>query len=46
MTFQALFAIAVFYNLDIEQMNIKTAFLYSIIDHLFYVEVPKRYEEQ
>ena len=46
MVFRALFAIAAFYNLDIEQMDIKTAFLYGIIDQLLYVEVPKGYEQQ
>ena len=32
MVFWALFAIAVFYALNIEQIDIKTAFLYGIID--------------
>lgn len=32
MDFQALFAIVLFYNLDIEQIDIKTAFLLDIID--------------
>ena len=27
-------------------MDIKTTFLYGIIDQLFYVEIPKRYEQQ
>lgn len=44
--FQALFAITAFYNLDIEQIDIKIAFFYSIIDQLFYVEVLKKYEQQ
>ena len=46
MAFQALFAITAFYDLDIEQMDVKTAFLHGIIDQLVYVEVPKGYEDQ
>lgn len=46
MTSQALFAIAAFYNLDIKQIDVKTAFLHSIIDQLLYVEVPCGYEQQ
>lgn len=46
MVFRALFAIAASYDLDIEQMDVKTTFLYGIIDQLLYVEVPKRYEQQ
>ena len=46
MAFRAFFAIAAFYDLDIEQIDVKTAFLYGIIDQLLYVEVPKRYEQQ
>lgn len=32
MTFQVFFAIATYYNLDINQIDIKTAFLYSFIN--------------
>lgn len=46
MAFQAFFAITAFYNLDIEQMDVKTASLHGIIDQLLYVEVPKGYEQQ
>ncbi len=46
MAFQALFAIAVFYKLDIEQMDIKIAFLHGIIDQLLYVEIPHGYKQQ
>ena len=46
MAFRALFAIAAFYDLDIEQMDVKTAFLHGIIDQLLYIEVPKGYEDQ
>lgn len=45
MAFRALFAIAAFCNLDIEQMDVKTAFLHGIIDQLLYVEVPRGYEQ-
>lgn len=43
MAFQVLFAIAAFYNLEIDQMDIKTTFFYGNIDQLFYVELPKGY---
>ena len=46
MAFRALFAIAAFYNLDIEQMDVKTEFLHGIIDQLLYVEVPRGYEQE
>ena len=39
--FRVLFAIVVFYDLDIDQMDVKTAFLYSLIDLLIYVEMPR-----
>ena len=44
MVFRVLFAIAVFYNLDIDQMDIKTAFLYGLINKLIYVKLPKGME--
>ena len=37
MAFGALYAIAAFYNLDIEQMDVKTVFFLGIIDQLLYV---------
>lgn len=43
--FYVLFAIAAFYDLDIDQMDVKTAFLYRNIDQLFYVELPKGYHK-
>ena len=46
MAFRALFAIAAFYNLDIEQIDVKTAFLHGIIDQFLYVKVPRGYEHQ
>lgn len=41
MTFRVLFAIAGFFNLDIDQRDVKTAFLYELIDQLIYVKMPK-----
>lgn len=41
MAFRVLFAVAAFYDLDIDQMDVKTAFLYGLIDQLVYVEIPK-----
>lgn len=40
----ALFAIATYYDLDINQMDIKTAFLYGLIDQLIYVQILKASE--
>ena len=44
MAFQVLFAIAAYFDLDIDQMDVKTAFLYGFIDQLIYVEMPKENE--
>lgn len=41
MAFYILFVIATFYKLDIDQIDIKTAFLYSLINQLIYVKQPK-----
>lgn len=41
MAFCVLFAIAAFHDLNIDQMDVKTAFLYGLIDQLIYVEQPK-----
>lgn len=41
MAFQVLFAITAYYNLDIDQMDVKTAFLYGFIDQFIYVKIPK-----
>jgi hypothetical protein len=40
MTYKALFAIAAALDLDLEQMDVKTAFLYGDIDEEIYVEQP------
>lgn len=45
MAFRVFFAIAAFYNLDVEQIDVKTAFFHGIIDQLLYIEIPKRYEQ-
>lgn len=41
MAFKVLFAITAYYNLDIDQMDIKTAFLYGLTNQLVYVQVLK-----
>ena len=46
MTFQILFAVAAFFDLDIEQMDVKIAFLYGLIDQLVYVDIPKGSETE
>lgn len=44
MTFRVLFAIMAFFDLDINQIDVKTAFLYRLIHQLMYVEIPKSTE--
>lgn len=44
MTFQVLFAIIAFFDLDIKQMDDKIAFLYSFIDQLVYINILKKLE--
>ena len=46
MAFRVLFAIAAFFNLDIKQMDVKTAFLYGLIDQLVYVNILKGSETE
>lgn len=41
MAFRVLFAIAAFFNLDIEQMDVKTTLLYGLIDPLVYIDIPR-----
>lgn len=41
MAFRVLFVIAAFYDLDINQIDVKTVFLYGLIDQLIYVEMLK-----
>lgn len=42
MIFRVLFIIVVFYDLDINQIDIKTAFLYGLINQLIYVKLSKK----
>lgn len=46
MTFRVLFVVAVYYNLDINQIDIKTAFLYDLINQLIYIQIPKGSKSQ
>lgn len=41
MGFRVLFAIATYYDLDIDQIDVKTTFLYGLIDQLVYVQFQK-----
>ncbi|GFF60834.1 hypothetical protein IFM51744_10503 [Aspergillus udagawae] len=45
MSYRALFAIAAVLDLEIEQMDVKTAFLYGYIDHKIYVQHPHHMTE-
>ena len=41
-----MFAVAAFFDLDIDQIDVKTAFLYGLIDLLVYVDIPKGSETE
>lgn len=41
MAFRVFFAIATFFDLDIDQIDVKTAFLYNLINQLVYIEMSK-----
>ena len=45
MSYKALFAIAAALDYEIEQMDVKTAFLYGNVEEEIYVEQPTGYEE-
>ena len=45
MAFRLLFALAAHHDLDIEQLDVVTAFLYGVIAQLIYVQMPKGYEK-
>lgn len=45
MTYKILFAIAAALDLEIEQMDVKTAFLYGSVDEDIYVEQPTGFED-
>lgn len=44
MAFKVVFIIAAYYNLDINQLDIKTAFFYKLINQLVYVQISKGFE--
>lgn len=44
MVFRVFFAITAFFDLDIDQMNVKTVFLYGFINQLVYIKIFKRTE--
>lgn len=46
MTFRVSFTVATFFNLDIDQMDVKTAFLYKFINQLVYIDIPKHSETE
>lgn len=46
MAIKVLFAVMVYFDLEIDQMDIKTAFLYGFIDQLVYVDIPKGSESE
>lgn len=46
MAFRVLFAIAAFFDQDIDQMDVKTAFLYGLVNQLVYVDIPKGSETE
>lgn len=41
-SFGVLFTIATYFNLNIDQIDVKTAFLYKFINHLIFVEILKK----
>jgi len=42
--YKTLFALAAHYNLEVNQMNVTTVFLYDSIDQVVYVELSHSYE--
>ncbi len=45
MAFRVLFTIKAYYDLDIDQIDVQTAFLYGMIDSLLYLEIQKDSED-
>lgn len=41
MVFRVLFTVAAYFDLEIDQIDIKTTFLYRFIDQFVYVDIPK-----
>lgn len=44
MVFYIFFAIAAYYNLNIDQIDIKSTFLYGLINQLIYIEILEEIE--
>ena len=42
--YKTLFVLTAHYDLEVDQMNVTTAFLYGFIDQVVYVELPHSYE--
>jgi len=42
--YKTLFILAAHYDLEVNQMNVTTAFLYGSINQIVYVELPHSYE--
>ena len=45
MSYKAIFAIAAARDLELEQMDIKTAFLYGNVDEEVYIEQPPEFDD-
>ena len=45
MVFRALLAIAAYFDLDVEKMDVETAFLYGIIKERIYMKLPQGFEK-
>lgn len=46
MVFRILFTIVIFFNLNIDQIEVKIVFLYSFLDQLMYIKIPKSIESK
>lgn len=44
MIFKDLFTIVVYYKLDINQLDVKMIFFYSLINQFVYIKILKRFE--
>ena len=44
MAFRILFAIIAYYDFDIDQIDMKIAFLYRLINQFVYIQIPKGLE--
>lgn len=44
MAFKVIFTITIYYDLDINQIDIKTAFLYRLVNQLVYIQIQKSSE--